>query len=487
MSPWPADFVLNGRYQVMSCLQQREATTTYRALDLHSQQTVIIKCLNLQELQDWQAYQHYEQEVEVLAKLQHPRIPELLSHFELVTDGQRQAVLVLQEINGQTLRERLQAGWKVNEATARDLAEQALAILNHLQNQQPPLVHRDIKPDNLLLDTDNQLYLLDFGAARNSLNPSETVAGTFGYMAPEQALGQQAQPVSDLYALGMTLLELLTRQPPQQLPRKDLHIDFQGLLNVSPTFQHWLEQMLEPDIKRRLFNAQEALNRLMSEQLPELGKSRPLAGTHLHLQPLPDGVLLQIAPRPWQSLLQMPFLKVLLRSLGLAIVKVVVIWCFFIALVIGFDLMGFGIFGIEEAATNSAPSRWLASYLGTFCRLYIFWHVLRQVETPLRPQTLRLQGQYLSYEVAGWLSRRKLKFDLSQVRSLTISANGVTVEDKLLPFLPAQAPLQAWLCNKRIPAPLTDTEQQLLQREFKRHLRQHLPPATAQHLLSNSF
>lgn len=494
MMPWPAETLLQGRYRIVRELQQREATITYQALDLERQEPVILKCLNLGQLHDWQSYELFERELHVLAGLDHPRIPALRDHFELDQPGetgqsgqqnQRFAVLVLQLIAGQTLRERLQAGWRLNQDTARELAIQALEILIYLQSRQPPLIHRDIKPDNLLLDAENRLYLLDFGAARSyHHNPTHTAVGTFGYMAPEQALGQPPQPASDLYALGMTLVELLTRQSPQSLPRRDLHLDLQGLLNVSPAFQHWLEQMLEPDAKQRLFNAQQALNRLESGQEPD--SDRPLPGTRLSIRHTNQQLLIQIHPAPLRSLLQGPILKRLLLSLGFALGLVIFAWLCLFSLMVWVNEVQ-KLTGLSDYAQTAGWAHQLGQAFALLSRLFIVWWVLRQTEAPLRLQTLRLQGGQLSYEVAGCLSRRSRLFDLANITSLGVTASGMMIETRPKRFLPVQAPLQAWLRSYGVPAPLSGPEQLLLQSELKRYLRLTLSEDQARTLLDNSF
>ncbi|NJO93946.1 MAG: protein kinase [Hydrococcus sp. RM1_1_31] len=90
------------------------------------------------------------------------------------------------------------------------IARQALDILCYLQSQTPIIVHRDIKPENLLWSQNKKLYLIDFGLARNSRTNSEAassiLAGTLGFMPPEQLLGRTPNSSSDLYSLGITLV-----------------------------------------------------------------------------------------------------------------------------------------------------------------------------------------------------------------------------------------------------------------------------------------
>ncbi len=494
MSPWSEE-ILQGRYQIIQLLQQRNSTLTYQALDLKTQQQVILKCLNIAQLQDWQSYELFERELKILAGLNHPRIPKLVDHFELEQsqpEQKRFSVLVLELIQGQTLRQRLNTGWLLDEASARDLLIQALEILIYLQSQPTPMIHRDIKPDNLMLDDHQQLYLLDFGAARSyHPDPSQTAVGTFGYMAPEQALGQPPLASSDLYALGMTALELLTRQAPQVLPRQDLHLDFQslqsqGLLNVSAEFQNWLQQLVEPDPKQRFYNAQQALNRLKSGQSHS---HRPAPGTHLLIRQFSDAggqLIIQIYPSRISSLLQMPILKRLLVSLAFAIGIVWSCWLALFILLFWIDQFYYLLDGVANDQLSGITRQIVAGF-DWLCRLFILWRVLRQAEAPLRLQTFKLEGILLTYQTEGWLSRRRRVFDLHQVSSLSVRASGMVIETQPLPFLAVQAPLQRWLRPYQVPAPLTEIEQQLIQTELKRYILQALPPDKARTLLDNSF
>lgn len=249
--------VLNDRYQLQTVLQQREHTTTWEAFDQQEQQPVIVKILNMDQLQDWQAYELFEREALALKALSHPGIPRLIDFFQ----AEQQAVVVQQRITGETLRSRIDKRWKLTEAQARALATQALHILSTVHAADPPLVHRDLKPENIMLDDADRLYIIDFGAVRQSTTSQHTVAGSFSYMAPEQ-LGGNAIPASDLYGLGMTLIELLSGSPLAELPREGLYVKFHEALNVSEGFKRWLDHMIAPYAVQRFTSAQVALEGL---------------------------------------------------------------------------------------------------------------------------------------------------------------------------------------------------------------------------------
>lgn len=224
---------------------------------------VILKRLRLGQLQDLKALELFEREAQTLQTLEHERIPGLLEFFHQQLEGQLVLTMVMQYIPGPTLAQRLQSGWRPQEAEVLEIARQGFEILNYLQQHEPLVIHRDIKPSNLIWTDQQELYLIDFGAVRDLFvrKGSSTVIGTFGYMAPEQFAGQSV-PATDLYGLGASLLHLLSGRPPSEIPQKHLMPDFRPYVRCSVELQRFLEQLLVPDLEERLPNAQVALDHL---------------------------------------------------------------------------------------------------------------------------------------------------------------------------------------------------------------------------------
>ncbi len=154
-------------------------------------------------------------------------------------------------------------GWRVSEEEVKAITRQMLDILNYLHRLNPPVIHRDIKPQNIIRNSKNRIYLVDFGAVQALYNQTfaKTFVGTLGYMPPEQFRGETCF-ASDLYALGATLLFLLTHRNPAELPQKRLKIDFRDRISTSERFKDWLEKMLEPAVEDRFQSAQDALQAL---------------------------------------------------------------------------------------------------------------------------------------------------------------------------------------------------------------------------------
>lgn len=257
--------ILHQRYSIEKLLGKGQAKT-FAAVRLADDRPVIIKELKLSELDNWKAYDLFQRELKTLQNLHHRAFPELLDHFEEKAGEDLWMYLVLECLPGQNLQEAMQSGWRPNIQEVKNLAVQALDALAYLHQLAPPLIHRDIKPSNLIWH-EQQLYLIDFGAVQDVMRPegSSTIVGTFGYMAPEQFSGR-AVPASDLYALGATLVHLLSGRNPGEMPQRELRLDFRDYVTCSESLCQWLEHMLEPMTEYRFQSATEAKNALLEDR-----------------------------------------------------------------------------------------------------------------------------------------------------------------------------------------------------------------------------
>ncbi|HEY4388667.1 MAG TPA: protein kinase, partial [Ktedonobacteraceae bacterium] len=214
----------NGRYIVIKLLGQGGMGAVYKALDLHAQQrTVAIKemsqsGLSKQELQE--AIASFTHEATLLAHLSHSCLPRIYQQFE--ENGRR--YLVMDFIEGITLEQHQstyqQQGKRIPLISILDIAIQLCSVLDYLHTQQPPIIFRDLKPDNIMLTPRGQAYLIDFGIAR-LFKPDQTkdtiALGSPGYASPEQ-YHKATSPRSDIYSLGTVLHQLLTGDDPSQAP-----------------------------------------------------------------------------------------------------------------------------------------------------------------------------------------------------------------------------------------------------------------------------
>lgn len=209
-------------YQVLRTLGQGGMGTTTLAWDREKAKAqkpgsspaaslVVLKEMNADMAQIAKAQELFEREAKTLKALHHPGIPQFFDFF--VEWGKK--YLVMEMLHGEDLEKRIYNRGPVAPQQAIEWMIQTCEVLDYIHSQKPPIVHRDIKPANLLVrHRDNRITLLDFGAVKEIGTPPGTRIGVEGYTAPEQDRGQPL-PQSDLYAIGPTLIFLLTAQSPQ--------------------------------------------------------------------------------------------------------------------------------------------------------------------------------------------------------------------------------------------------------------------------------
>ncbi|MGL5941575.1 MAG: ankyrin repeat domain-containing protein [Waterburya sp.] len=262
--------IIDDRYKIINILGKGGLGTTYTAINLKTQEKVALKAVSLQHLKDWKQVELIDREARVLAQLNHPAIPKYLDYFQVDTEDNQFFYIIQQLAPGKSLYQLIESGWRSNETEIKKIATQILDIFNYLHSLNPSIIHRDIKPHNLILSDDGKIFLVDFGAVQNTyyntLMKGSTVVGTYGYMAPEQFKGK-ATPATDLYGLGATILYLLTHRSPNELPQDNLTINFRSSVNISEGFALWLEKILQPDLESRFSSAQEALEQLNTRYL----------------------------------------------------------------------------------------------------------------------------------------------------------------------------------------------------------------------------
>jgi serine/threonine protein kinase len=261
--------ILQDRYQIQRQLGNNGIRQTWLAKDLQASDgensTVVVKLLAFGGTVQWDDLKLFEREAQILKQLNHPRIPRYIDYF-CIDDRTLWFGLIQQYIPGESLKEKLALGKRFTEKRTRKIAGEILNILMYLHELNPGVLHRDIKPSNLIWGEDNRIYLVDFGAVQDKAareGVTFTVVGTYGY-APMEQFGGRAVPASDLYALGATLIHLLTGISPCDLPQQDLRLQFADRVNLSPSFVSWLQKLIEPAPEQRFSDARQALNALKS-------------------------------------------------------------------------------------------------------------------------------------------------------------------------------------------------------------------------------
>lgn len=301
--------ILESKYKLLHAVGSGAFGTTYKAERLSDHTLVAVKEMLIRRADSVKVLELFEREARILESLDHPGIPEYFDDF--VHDaGKSTAFFIVQEfIDGYSLN-------KVFDGPARpeevfDALAEILEILEYLHSFSPPVVHRDIKPQNILRREDSSLVLIDFGSVRAALDTGEggsTVAGTFGYMAPEQFMGR-ALPQSDVYSIGAMAVALLSADDPQKLLKQDRTFDL-SRLNISEEERALLKWMtsLNPEERPSASEARIAIQNRGSSTALVRPSSTALAAIHPDIR----AILRTPKPRP----LPRSFKKVYLTEQG---------------------------------------------------------------------------------------------------------------------------------------------------------------------------
>ncbi|MEB3336581.1 MAG: protein kinase [Leptolyngbyaceae bacterium] len=260
------------QYQVLRTLGQGGMGTTYLACD-RNQSTfaetgsfqrfslIALKEMNADMAQVAKARELFEREARVLKTLHHPSIPQFFDFF--IESGKK--YLAMELIHGQNLEQRIDQMGPVAHQQAIAWMLQTCEVLTYIHAQNPPIIHRDIKPANLIVrHRDNRIVVLDFGAVKEIGTPLGTCLGTDGYTAPEQSRGQPL-PQSDLYAIGPTLIFLLTGQQPQKFYGKrgqSYRFNLEGIPTICAQLREVIDRVTEPQPQHRYATAQELMQAL---------------------------------------------------------------------------------------------------------------------------------------------------------------------------------------------------------------------------------
>ncbi|MGD8807187.1 MAG: serine/threonine-protein kinase [Chloroflexota bacterium] len=209
---------IGGRYQIKQELGAGGMSTVYRATDLNLRRTVAVKLIHTHLSRDPQFVRRFESEATVVARLKHPNIVQV---YDFDNDGGTYYI-VFEYVAGESLQDRL-----VRLAAARRVmfAEKSVEIAASIADaldyaHQREVIHRDVKPANVMLDEKGQAILTDFGIAKivggTQHTASGVMLGTARYVSPEQVQGRAVSGQSDIYSLGATLFEMLAGRPPYQ-------------------------------------------------------------------------------------------------------------------------------------------------------------------------------------------------------------------------------------------------------------------------------
>jgi serine/threonine-protein kinase len=269
--------MLRDRYRTVKMLGQGGFGATFLAADLSlpGSPPCVIKQLRLASTVPHvleMARELFEREAETLGKVgNHPQVPRLLDYFE----EDQQFYLVQDYVRGHNLQQEVKRNGPVSEASAKQFLSEVLPMIEYIHSQE--VIHRDIKPANLIRrEQDKKLVLIDFGAVKNQIDLAAVArnqtaltafaVGTPGFAPPEQ-MAMRPVYASDIYAIGITCLYLLTGKSPKDMDYSPStgEMLWEKYLDISSHFAQVLRKMLEVSVRHRYQTCQEVLNALNLE------------------------------------------------------------------------------------------------------------------------------------------------------------------------------------------------------------------------------
>jgi len=217
--------ILDGRYQLTEFIGHGGMALVYKALDQRTHHDVAIKILKPEYINDQEFLRRFEREAQAASKVSHHNIVNLLD----VGTQDNYRYLVLEYVQGRTLKDIIDEKGALPAVTAVQIAIRILSALQHMHKN--GIIHRDIKPQNILIHAEGHVKVSDFGIARlagsGTISKTDMVMGSVHYFSPEQAQGQEVTEASDIYSVGVVLYEMLTGSVP-----------FDGETPVAIAMQH---------------------------------------------------------------------------------------------------------------------------------------------------------------------------------------------------------------------------------------------------------
>ncbi len=238
---------LSNRYRIEELLGQGGMARVYRGTDLVLDRTIAVKILAELMVPDTEALRRFRREAQAAAALSHPGI---VAVYDTGSDGDTHYI-VMEYVTGRTLADVLHEGGALPPELAVDIASAVASALGAAHAK--GIVHRDVKPGNIMITSVGEVKVMDFGIARalssNTFTQTASVLGTATYLAPEQARGAPVDARSDLYALGVVMYEMLIGRPP-----------FSAGSPVAVAYQHVREEPTPPSrLNRRISSGLEAV------------------------------------------------------------------------------------------------------------------------------------------------------------------------------------------------------------------------------------
>lgn len=280
--------VISGRYEVQQVVGTGGMAVVYRAFDKKTRKIVALKVLRSQYTRDEEFVRRFDHEAEAASQMSHPNI---VSIYGIGQDSDVRYI-IMEFVEGRTLKDLIRQTGRIKTQKAVQMALRILAAVDHAHKNH--IVHRDIKPQNILVDKQGNVKVADFGIAR-ATNASQmtitdggNVLGSVHYFSPEQASGKVADEKSDLYSVGVVIYEMLTGSVP-----------FDGETPVSVAVKHVQEaprsaRLLEPEVSQALDEV--IIKSLSKDPLKRYQTAADMANDLKRALRMPEGGFVNQAP-----------------------------------------------------------------------------------------------------------------------------------------------------------------------------------------------
>lgn len=253
------------KYILMECIGHGAQAKVFKSYAKETNEVVAIKIFDITAADDWKNIELFEREAKILKDIHVSGVPKYIDYIR----GTSKYYLIEEYFDAQSIKANMMSGFRPSNKQVESILISTLEILAQLHAYDPPIIHRDIKPSNILIDIKDpehiKTYIIDLGAVAINANKTQlgTIAGTLGYAAPEQFMGF-ASPSSDIYALGMTMVYMLTGKSPSEMELKGLSVDYERYLPTTlPIYiKELLDRMLQPTPQSRIGSAKAVLETL---------------------------------------------------------------------------------------------------------------------------------------------------------------------------------------------------------------------------------
>jgi len=280
------DALLHKRYRIVGLLSQGGMGSVYRAVDENLGVEVAVK-ENFFTTDEYA--RQFRLEAVILANLRHPNLPRVGDHFVIGEQGQ---YLVMDYIAGEDLRQRMERLGTISEEEAFLIGAAMCDALTYLHTRKPPVIHRDVKPGNVRITPEGQIYLVDFGLAKVVMGSQVTTTGARamspGYSPPEQYGSARTDPRTDIYSLGATLYAALTANLPED-----------GLARAMDNAELTPIRKYNPKVSRRMTTVIEKAMAVRAEDRYQTAEEfkQALLSSSTKLQPLENTITIEPPPR----------------------------------------------------------------------------------------------------------------------------------------------------------------------------------------------